>query len=127
MIAIASCFRFTRCCAKVPRRWWLYAWLVSLPVMLVSAYADPLMLEPLFNHFQPLAARHPELIAPIEHCCTAPAYPFPSDHLFEMEASEKTNSLNAYVSGFGPSRRVVLYDTIIRKGARAAAADHHRP
>jgi Zn-dependent protease with chaperone function len=98
-----------------PRRWWLYAWLAAIPIMLVSVYADPLILEPLFNHFEPLGAAHPELLAPIESLLHRAGVTIPTDHLFEMKASEKTNSLNAYVSGFGPSRRVVLYDTIIRK------------
>jgi Zn-dependent protease with chaperone function len=93
----------------------LYAWLVSLPVMLVSVYADPLILEPLFNQFDPLSATHPELLDPIEKLLHRAGVTIPADHLFEMKASAKTNSLNAYVSGFGPSRRVVLYDTIIRK------------
>ena len=83
--------------------------------MLISAYADPLLFEPLFNNFTPLAAKHAELIDPIEKLLGKARIQIPRDHLFEMDASEKTNALNAYVSGFGPSRRVVLYDTIIRK------------
>jgi STE24 endopeptidase len=100
---------------KSPRRWWLYAWLAALPIMLVSVYADPLLFEPLFNKFEPLGRSHPELIPPIEKLLERAGVSIPVDHLFEMNASAKTNSLNAYVSGFGSSRRVVLYDTIIKK------------
>ncbi len=100
---------------RSPRRWWFYAWLAALPLLVLSVYADPIVIEPLFNKFEPLSSRHPELIAPIERLLHRAGVSIPTNRLFEMDASEKTNSLNAYVSGFGPSRRVVLYDTIIRK------------
>ena len=115
VIAITVLIPFYALLRRSPRRWWLYAWLAALPIMLASVYADPLILEPLFNRFEPLAAGHPELLDPIERLLHHAGVSIPPDHLFEMKASEKTNSLNAYVSGFGPSRRVVLYDTIIRK------------
>jgi Zn-dependent protease with chaperone function len=115
VVAIAVLIPFYALLRRSPRRWWLYAWLVALPVMMLSVYADPLILEPLFNQFEPLRAAHPELLDPIERLLHRAGVTIPEDHLFEMKASEKTNSLNAYVSGFGPSRRVVLYDTIIRK------------
>jgi Zn-dependent protease with chaperone function len=115
VIAISVLIPFYALLRKSPRRWWLYAWLASLPIMLVSVCADPLILEPLFNHFEPLATTHPELLDPIEKLLQRGGVSIPTDRLFEMKASEKTNLLNAYVSGFGPSRRVVLYDTIIRR------------
>jgi Zn-dependent protease with chaperone function len=100
---------------KSSQRWWLYTWLAALPIMIASVYAEPWLFEPLFNKFTPLARTHPELIAPIQTLLQRAGVSIPQDRFFEMEASAKTNSLNAYVSGFGPSRRVVLYDTIIRK------------
>lgn len=115
VIAIAVLVPFYWLLRKSPKRWWVYTWLVSIPVLLLSAYADPLLVEPLFNTFQPLSAKHPGLIAPIEELLARAGVRIPRDHLFEMAASEKTNSLNAYVTGFGPSKRVVLYDTIIEK------------
>lgn len=100
---------------KSPRRWWLYTWLAAMPVMIGSVYLEPWLFEPLFNKFTPLERTHPELIAPIETLLKRAGVAIPRDRLFEMEASTKTNSLNAYVSGFGSTRRLVLYDTIIRK------------
>ncbi len=100
---------------KSPQRWWLYTWLAAVPMMIGSVYVEPWLFEPLFNKFTPLARTHPELIAPIETLLKRAGVVIPQDRLFEMDASTKTNSLNAYVSGFGSSRRVVLYDTIIRK------------
>jgi Zn-dependent protease with chaperone function len=115
LIAIAALLPFYALLRRSPRRWWIYAWLVSIPVMLFSVYADPLILDPLFNRFEPLAQKHPELIEPIEKLLARGGVQIPRDHLFEMEASEKTNALNAYFTGFGPSSRMVLYDTIIKK------------
>jgi Zn-dependent protease with chaperone function len=100
---------------RSPRRYWLWFWLASLPLMVAGVYLAPLMLDPLFNRFAPLARTHPELAAPIEQILRNAHVAIPEDHLFEMIASEKTNALNAYTTGFGSSKRVVLYDTIIRK------------
>ncbi len=100
---------------KSPQRWWLYTWLSAVPITIASAYLEPSLLEPLFNKFTPLARSHPELISPIQNLLSRAGLSIPQARFFEMEASTKTNSLNAYVSGFGSTRRVVLYDTIIRK------------
>lgn len=100
---------------KSPQRWWLYTWLSAVPIMIASVYLEPWLLEPLFNRFTPLTRSHPELISPIEKLLSRAGLSIPQDRFFEMEASTKTNSLNAYVSGFGSTRRVVLYDTIIQK------------
>jgi Zn-dependent protease with chaperone function len=100
---------------RSPRRYWLWFWLASLPLMVVAVYLAPLVLDPMFNRFQPLARTHPELVRPIEQVLKNAHVDIPADHLFEMIASEKTNALNAYTTGFGSSKRVVLYDTIIRK------------
>ncbi len=115
VMGVAVLWPFYWLIRRSPRRWWFYAWLAAVPLTVLSVYADPILLEPLFNQFEPLSAKHPELIGPIQQLLHRAAVSIPTDHLFEMEASQKTNSLNAYVSGFGPSRRVVLYDTIIRK------------
>lgn len=98
-----------------PSRWWLYAWLLSLPLQVAAVAAMPLVVEPLFFHFDPLAQRHPRLAADIERLLHRAGVAIPPGRLLVMRASDKTNSLNAYVSGFGPSKRVVLYDTIVAK------------
>jgi len=98
---------------RSPRRWWLWAWLVSLPLTAATVFLEPLIIEPLFNRFEPLASTHPELVAPIERILARAGVAIPRDRLFEMMAGEKTTALNAYVTGIGSSKRVVLYDTII--------------
>jgi STE24 endopeptidase len=116
-IAVATPLAWLFCAIvrRSPRRYWLWFWLASLPLMVAVTYLTPLVLDPMFNRFEPLAHTHPELVAPIEHVLKNARVEIPADHLFEMMASEKTNALNAYTTGFGSSKRVVLYDTIIRK------------
>lgn len=98
-----------------PRRWWLWFWLLSLPLMLAGVFAQPLIIDPLFNHFEPLSHSHPELVAQLERVVERSGERIPPDHMFLMKASEKTTELNAYVTGFGSSKRVVVWDTSLTK------------
>lgn len=98
-----------------PRRWWLYAWLVSLPIIVAAIFLVPLVVEPLFFHFQPLAASHPELAAQLERVVTHAGQSIPESRMYIMDASSKLNTLNAYVTGLGASSRVVVWDTTIAR------------
>lgn len=98
-----------------PRRWWLWFWLLSLPLMLAGAYAEPLIIDPLFHHFEPLSHSHPELVAQLQKVVERSGERIPADHMFLMKASEKTTEMNAYVTGFGSSKRVVVWDTSLTK------------
>lgn len=100
---------------RSPRRWWLYAWLCSIPLQLAGVFLSPLVIEPMFYRFEPLGKEHPALVDSVEQILHRAGVAIPPDRLLEMKASEKTNSLNAYVSGFGASKRLVLWDTIIAK------------
>jgi Zn-dependent protease with chaperone function len=100
---------------RSPRRWWLYFWFASIPILLGAIFITPLVIDPLFNKFDPLASRHPDLVAAIEKLTARAGVPIPSDRMFLMEASQKTNQLNAYVTGVGASKRVVIWDTTIQK------------
>jgi STE24 endopeptidase len=98
-----------------PRRWWLWFWLLSLPLMLAAVFAEPLIIDPLFNHFEPLSRSHPALVAQLEQVVKRSGETIPPDHMFLMKASEKTTQMNAYVTGFGSSKRVVVWDTSLTK------------
>src|SRR5690242_9467864 len=100
---------------RSPRRWWLYFWLVSLPVLLFVVFISPWFIDPLFNTFEPLAAAHPDLVSAIEKLTRHAGVPIPPDRMFLMKASEKTNAVNAYVTGLGASKRVVVWDTTLQK------------
>lgn len=98
---------------RSPRRWWLYFWLLALPILLFLSFLQPLVIDPLFNKFEPLQSTHPELVESIEKVVSHAGLTIPRDRVFLMKASEKTKQVNAYVSGLGASQRVVIWDTII--------------
>ena len=98
---------------RSPRRWWFYFWVIALPMLLFIFFIGPVVIEPLFNKFEPLEKTHPELVESIEKVVAHAGLTIPRDHMFLMKASEKTKQVNAYVTGLGASRRVVIWDTII--------------
>jgi STE24 endopeptidase len=100
---------------RSPRRWWLYLWFAALPVVLFFVFISPWLVDPLFNKFEPLQAEHPDLVAAIENLTRHAGVPIPADRMFLMRASEKTNEVDAYVTGLGASKRVVIWDTTIQK------------
>jgi STE24 endopeptidase len=100
---------------RSPRRWWFYSWMASLLLLLFLFFISPWFIDPLFNHFEPLANQHPQLVASIENLTQRAGVPIPAERIFLMRASEKTNAINAYVTGFGASKRVVMWDTTIAK------------
>ena len=100
---------------RSPRRWWFYFWLASLPILTTIIFLAPVVIEPMFFDFQPLAAKHPALVAELEKVVARGGLAIPPDRMFEMKAREKLKSLNAYVTGLGASKRVVVWDTTIAK------------
>jgi len=98
-----------------PRRWWFFFWLAALPILLFIFFVSPWFIDPLFNKFDPLDAQYPDLAASIERVVQRTNLGIPRERMFLMEASKKTNEINAYVSGFGASKRVVVWDTTIQK------------
>ena len=100
---------------KSPRRWWLWFWLALLPILVFLIFVAPLVIDPLFFRFEPLAPEHPELARAIEQVTARAGEHVPPERMFTMNASEKYNSINAYVTGLGASKRVVVWDTTIAK------------
>jgi len=93
-----------------PRRYWLGVWVATLPLMVLVVFVSPL-LEPIFNKFEPLQKSHAELVAKLEQVAHRTGTNIPPERMFLMKASEKTNGLNAYVSGLGATKRIVVWDT----------------
>jgi STE24 endopeptidase len=100
---------------RSPRRWWFYFWLASIPVMLVVFFIQPFVVDPLFFKFTPLADTQPELVAEMQRVMQHGGIEIPPERTFLMNASSKTTQLNAYVTGFGQSKRVVIFDNTINK------------
>ncbi len=114
-VAIPLVWLFYAILRKSPRRWWLWFWLALLPVIVFLVFVTPLVIEPLFFKFEPLAPAHPELARAIEQVTVRAGHPIPLEKMFAMNASSKYTSVNAYVTGLGASKRVVVWDTTIAK------------
>jgi STE24 endopeptidase len=96
---------------KSIKRWWLYAWLLSIPFTLFLMFLQPIVIDPLYNDFYPL--KNKELETKI--LALADKAKIPAEHVFEVNMSAETNSLNAYVTGIGSNARIVLWDTTLNK------------
>ena len=97
------------------RRWWFYFWLASLPILLFVFFISPVVIDPLFNKFEPLESKDPPLVTALEKVVQRAGTVIPPERMFWMNASAKTKELNAYVTGFGASKRVVVWDTTIAR------------
>jgi STE24 endopeptidase len=100
---------------KSPRRWWFYFWLASLPIVVCLTFLEPLVINPLFNKFEPLAQKDPALTAALEQMVKRAGENIPPDRMYLMDEAVKGTDLNAYVTGIGASKRIVVYDTTVAK------------
>ena len=100
---------------RSPTRWWFYAWLLCLPVLVLFIWAIPVILDPLFNKFEPLAKNHSDLVQATEQVARTAGVEVTPDRMFLMLASEKVTTANAYVTGLGSTKRVVVWDTTTKQ------------
>jgi STE24 endopeptidase len=98
-----------------PRRWWLYFWLASLPLTALIIFLQPLVVAPLFYTFVPMQQKDPALTIALEQMIHRAGQDIPPERVYWMNASEKVNELNAYVTGIGASKRMVVWDTTLAK------------
>src|SRR5262245_29457482 len=96
---------------KSPRRWWLYTGLLAIPFLILFELVQPVWLDPIFNKFGPM--KNKELETKI--LALADRAGIEGGRVYEVDKSEDTIALNAYVTGFGAPKRIVLWDTIIAK------------
>lgn len=92
-----------------PQRWWIPASAAGAVLVVAVSFAYPVLVEPLFNKFQPLSAG-PLRTSLLE---LAAKDGVPVRDVLVADASRRTTALNAYVSGFGATRRIVIYDTLL--------------
>jgi STE24 endopeptidase len=92
-----------------PRAWPAVAGLLLAGLVLVGSFVYPLLVEPLFNRFEPLPAG--DLRTQVFRLADQEGVHI--DDVLVADASRRTTTLNAYVSGFGSSRRVVVYDNLV--------------
>jgi STE24 endopeptidase len=94
---------------RVGRRWWIPATVLVIAFGVISTYATPIVIDPLFNRFDrlggPLRAEVLQL---------ADKADVKVGQVYEMDASKRTTAANAYVNGIGSTKRVVIYDTLLK-------------
>ena len=100
---------------KSPTRWWFWFWIPAMIAVLMGVFIAPVLIDPLFNKFEPLAKTNPALVDRLEQIVVRGGIQIPPDRMFLMKASEKVTTLNAYVTGYGASKRVVVWDNSITK------------
>ena len=92
-------------------RWWLYAWAVWVTFNLVVIAIYPSVIAPLFNRFSPM--QDDTLKARIESLLSRCG--FRAQGLFVMDGSRRSTHGNAYFTGFGRSKRIVFFDTLLAR------------
>lgn len=95
---------------RMPTRWWAAGGLVAAGLVVAGSFLYPVLVEPAFNKFTPLTAgpTRTALLALAERDGV------PVKDVLVADASRRTTALNAYVSGFGSTRRIVVYDTLLK-------------
>ena len=91
--------------------WWLYVWLVAIAFMLFVQFIAPSVIAPLFNKFAPM--QDGEMKTRIENLIARCG--FTSNGLFVMDGSKRSSHGNAYFTGFGKSKRIVFFDTLLSR------------
>jgi STE24 endopeptidase len=114
VILVPMVFGLFRVIRKSPQRWWFYFWLLTLPFLVLLIFIAPVVLDPMFNTFEPLEKKQPLLVSEIEKVTQRGGLSIPRDRMFEMEASAKVTTYNAYVTGIGATKRVVVWDNTSR-------------
>jgi STE24 endopeptidase len=99
---------------RFPRHWWAPAAGAAVAVSAVFLYAGPVVLDPIFNKFKPL----PPGQARDDVLALAHRAGVKVGQVYEVDASRRTSAANAYVTGLGRTKRVVLYDTLLRRFKR---------
>ena len=100
---------------RSPRHWWLPFWVLVQPFVVLGVFLAPVAIDPLFNHFTPLAQRDPALVARLQQVARLGGLQIPANRMFVEDASRRSNGMNAYVTGVGSSKRIVVWDTTLGK------------
>lgn len=96
---------------RMGANWWLYVWAVWVSFSLLLLFIYPSFIAPLFNKFKPLEdANLKARIEALLHRCG-----FTAQGLFVMDGSKRSTHGNAYFTGFGKTKRIVFFDTLIAR------------
>ncbi|MFY1699049.1 MULTISPECIES: M48 family metallopeptidase [unclassified Solwaraspora] len=107
-VALLGFYTITR---LAPRWWWAFAAAGAAGLVVLMSFILPVLVEPVFNKFTPM----PPGPLRVELLALAERDGVPVRDVLVADASRRTRAVNAYVSGFGPTRRIVVYDTLLRE------------
>ena len=96
---------------KSPRRWWLYSAAALAPFIVLANLVAPIWIAPLFNTFEPMhdKALEAKILAQADRAGIE------GSRVYEVNKSVDTKTLNAYVAGVFGTKRIVLWDTILKR------------
>lgn len=95
---------------RAPQTWWAWVTAISVPVSIFFMLISPVFIAPLFNKYTPVKDEtlRQEILA------MARQQGIHAQDVYQVDASRQSNAVNAYVNGFGPTQRIVLFDTLIK-------------
>jgi STE24 endopeptidase len=96
---------------RSPKRWWLYAGLASIPIATIVLVITPIWVDPLFNDFGPMKDKALEA----QILSLAQRAGIEGSRVYEVDKSADTKTVNAYVTGLGATKRIVLWDTMLAR------------
>jgi STE24 endopeptidase len=96
---------------KSPQRWWLYAGLATIPIAALTLVISPVLVDPLFNEYVPMQDKRLES----RILTLAERAGIQGSRVYQVNKSLDTKAVNAYVTGLGGTKRIVLWDTILAK------------
>ncbi|GIF68162.1 peptidase M48 [Asanoa ishikariensis] len=115
VIGVVALLGFYAITHFAPRWWWAWGAAGAATLAVLLSFVLPVLVEPVFNKFTPMAA------GPLrtELMQLAETDGVPVRDVLVADASRRTRAVNAYVSGLGPTRRIVVYDTLLREAPPA--------
>ncbi len=111
VIAVSFVWVFYLLLKKSPKRWWFYSSIASIAFMFLMTFIQPIWIDPLFSTFGPMKDKRLEK----EILDLAAKSGITGARVFEVNKSQDTSTLNAYVVGFGATNRIVLWDTTTKQ------------
>ena len=96
---------------RAMKRWWLGLWAVSIPFIILMVVIQPVVLDPIFNKFEPLQ----DQVLRQKLLDLASKAGIERGRVYQVNKSKQTKTLNAYVNGIGPTNRIVMWDTLLNE------------
>jgi STE24 endopeptidase len=97
--------------ARSPSHWWLWTGTLALPLIVIMFLVTPIWIAPLFNKFGPMQDK----ILEADVLATASRAGVEGARVFQVDKSVDTEKVNAYVTGIGNTKRIVLWDTLMKR------------